>query len=231
MGEVVCVYCTFLLFCCFSGGGVHCDVEQLLPIRGVACRGLAVKGWNHGVSGEVRVAPGISQYLGLGCFGIVEWPGQHCRCPRNLGGLCFHSLSSSRFSLQVLPSHWIGGMWLRIVYASHTMFEGIPGKCWRWKVAHRWYWVHLECRMFGISADRWTSTWMWWHDLVLGGTRWANLLVYLHRQGMQHDRRGICPSLFVGMANMGFRGWLRAIVAQVGQFALKLQMYAFIPSP
>ena len=40
-----CVYCTFLLFCCFGGGGgVHCGVEQLLPIRGVACRGLAVKG-------------------------------------------------------------------------------------------------------------------------------------------------------------------------------------------
>ena len=28
---------------------------------------------------------------------------------------------------------------------------------------------------------------------------------------------------------MGSRGWLRAIVAQVGQFALKLQMDAFIP--
>ena len=70
-----CVYCTFLLFCCFGGGGVHRGIEQLLPIQGVACRGLAVKGWNHGVGGEVEVVPVIGQYLGLGCFGIVEWPG------------------------------------------------------------------------------------------------------------------------------------------------------------
>ena len=138
-GDCGCVYCTFLLFCSFSGGGVHHGVEQLLPIRSVACRGLAVKEQNHGVGGEVRVAPVIGQYLRLGCFGIVEWPGQHCRCPRNLGGLCFHSLSSSRFSPRVLPGNWIGGMQLRIVYASHTLFEGIPGICWRGKVAHRRY--------------------------------------------------------------------------------------------
>ena len=25
----------------------------------------------------------------------------------------------------------------------------------------------LECCMFGTGAVRWTSTWMWWHDLVL----------------------------------------------------------------
>ena len=146
-----CVYWTFLLFCVFGGGGVHCGIEQLLPIRGVACRGLAVKGWNHGVSGEVEVAPVIGQYLGLGCFGIVEWPGQHCHCPRNLRDLCFHSLSSLRFSPLVLPGHWIGGMRLRIVYASHIMFEGIPGICWRWKVAHCRYWVRLECHMFGFG--------------------------------------------------------------------------------
>ena len=126
-----CVYCTFLLFCCFGGGGVHCGIEQLLPIRGVSCRGLTVKGWNHGVGGEVAVVLVIGQYLGLGCFGIVEWPGQHCRCPRNVRDLYFHSLASSPFSLRVLPGHWIGGMQLRIVYASHTMFEGISGICWK----------------------------------------------------------------------------------------------------
>ena len=87
-GDCGCVYFTFLLFCCFGVRGVHRGVEQLLPIRGVACSRLAVKGWNHGVGGEVRVALVIGQYLGLGCFGIVEWPGQHCRCPRNLVGGC-----------------------------------------------------------------------------------------------------------------------------------------------
>ena len=75
MGEGCgCMYCTFLLFCCFNSGGVHRSVEQLLPIQGVACRGLAEKGWNHGVGGEVKVVPVIGQYLGLGCFSIVEWP-------------------------------------------------------------------------------------------------------------------------------------------------------------
>ena len=44
-----CVYCTFLWFWCFGGGGVHRGVVQLLPIQCVACRGLAVKGWDHRV--------------------------------------------------------------------------------------------------------------------------------------------------------------------------------------
>ena len=35
---------------------------------------------------------------------------QHCHCPRNLGGLYFHLLSSLRFLLRVLTSHWIGDM-------------------------------------------------------------------------------------------------------------------------
>ena len=93
-----CVYCTVLLFCHFGGGGVHHGIEQLLPIQGVACRGLAVKVWNHRVGSEVEIALVIGPCLGFGCFGIVEWPGQHCCCPRNLWDLCFHSLSSLQFS-------------------------------------------------------------------------------------------------------------------------------------
>ena len=113
-----------------------------------------------------------------------------------------------------------------IVHASHTMFEGIPGIYWRWKVAHHWYRVRL--------ADRWTSTWMCWHDLLLGDIRWANQLVYLHRQGMQHDVEYVHHYLLewpfrAGVMIMGSRGRLEAIVAQVGQFALKLWMDAFIP--
>ena len=68
----------------FSGGGVHRGVVQLLPIRGVACRGLTVKEWNHRVGGGAGVVPVIGQYLGLRCFGIVEWPERHFHCPRNL---------------------------------------------------------------------------------------------------------------------------------------------------
>ena len=84
-----CVYCTFLRFCCFSGGGFYCSIKKLLLIRYVACRGLAVEGWDHRVGGEVEVAPVTGQYLGLGCFGIVDRPGWPGHCPRNLGGLCY----------------------------------------------------------------------------------------------------------------------------------------------
>ena len=62
--------------------------------------------------------------------------------------------------------------------------------------------------MFGAGANRWTLTWMWWHHLVLGGTRCANHLVYLHRHGMQCDRHGIYPSLFVVMAISNASSWL-----------------------
>ena len=117
---------------------------------------------------------------------LIPWIGvfRYCRMTRATLSLskepCFHSLSSSRFSLRVLLSHWTRRVRLRIVYASHAMFEGIFGICWRWEAAHRRYWVHLGCRMFGTVADRWTSIWIMWHDLLLGGTRWANQLVYLH---------------------------------------------------
>ena len=87
----------------------------------------------------------------------------------------------------------------------------------RWKVAHRRYWVRLECRMFGIGANRWILTWIWWHDLFLGGTRWANQLVYLHRQGTQRDQRGICPSLFVEMVIPGLESWWWVPVVGLGQ--------------
>ena len=60
--------CRSGLFCCFSGRGVPRSIEQVLPIRGVACRGLAMRGWNHRVGRDVGVALVIGQYFGLGCF-------------------------------------------------------------------------------------------------------------------------------------------------------------------
>ena len=104
------IYCTFLLFWHCGGGGVLRGVIPPLPTQGVACRGLVVRGWNHGVGGEVGVVPVIGQYLGLGCFGTVIWPERHCYCLRSLGGPCFRSLSSLRFLPRVLLGHWIGGM-------------------------------------------------------------------------------------------------------------------------
>ena len=44
---------------------------QHYPFRVRLCRGLVMRGWNHGVGSEVGVAPVIGQYLGLGCFSIV----------------------------------------------------------------------------------------------------------------------------------------------------------------
>ena len=126
------VYCTFLLFWCFGGGGVHGSVVQLLPIQGVACRGLAIKGWNHGVSGEVGVASVIGLYIWFGLFRYCTMAQATLSLSKEPWvGLCFHSLSSSRFLLRVLLGHWIGSMQLRIVSASRTMFEGILGICWR----------------------------------------------------------------------------------------------------
>ena len=52
--------------------------------------------------GKVGVVPVIGQYCGLGCFSIIEWPRQHCHCPRNLGSLCFHSLSCLQCHVKVL---------------------------------------------------------------------------------------------------------------------------------
>ena len=49
----------------------------------VACRGLAVKEWNHGVDGGVGVVRLIGQYFGLGYFDTARWPRKHCHCPRN----------------------------------------------------------------------------------------------------------------------------------------------------
>ena len=63
MGEVVGV--SIVPFYYFAGGGVHHGVEQVLPIWGVACRGLAMMGWNRRVGSEVRVVPVIGQYLVL----------------------------------------------------------------------------------------------------------------------------------------------------------------------
>ena len=40
---------TFLPLWHCSGEGFHCSVVSLLSIRGLACRGLLVKEWNHGV--------------------------------------------------------------------------------------------------------------------------------------------------------------------------------------
>ena len=74
--EYICYI--FLLFLPCGGGGFPCDVALPLPIRGVACRGLVVKEWNHGVVGGVGVAVVIDQYFGLGCFGTARWPRQHC---------------------------------------------------------------------------------------------------------------------------------------------------------
>ena len=99
---------SFLLFLHCGGGGFPSSVVLPIPIQDVACRGLAGKEWNHGVGCGVEVAPVIGQYFVLGCFSTVRWPGQHCHCPRNPGGLCFHSLSSLRFSLRALLCHWIG---------------------------------------------------------------------------------------------------------------------------
>ena len=61
----------FLLFLHCGGGEFPCGVAPPLPIQGVACRGSAVKEWNHGVSGGVGVALVIGQYFELGCFGIA----------------------------------------------------------------------------------------------------------------------------------------------------------------
>ena len=125
------IYHTFLLFWHCGGGGVFCGIVPLIPIQGEACRGLIVREWNHGVGGGVGVVPVIDRYLGLGCFRTVGWLGQHCHCPRRIGGPCFHSLSSLQFLPRVLPGHWIGSIRLRIVYASYT-FEGILGIFWRY---------------------------------------------------------------------------------------------------
>ena len=155
------IYCSFLLFWHWGGGGVLCSIVPLLPILGGASRRLVVRGWNHELNSDVGVALVISQYLGLGYFGTVGWPRQHCHCPRSLGGPCFCSQSSLWFLLRVLPSHWIGGMWLRIVCASHMTSERILGIYWRWKVGHHLCWVHLGYHIFGTAANRWTSIWMW----------------------------------------------------------------------
>ena len=157
-----CVYCTFVLFWRFGGGVIHHGIVQLLPIQGVACRSLDVKGWNYKVGGEVGVAPVIGHYFQLGYFWIVEWPKQNCHCPKDLGGLCFHSLSTSWFLPWVLPSHWIGGMQLRIVYALHTMFEGILGivlsfLSWLEGVLR----LAASCDSLSIPRVLW-SVWVWW---------------------------------------------------------------------
>ena len=111
--EYICYI--FLLFLNCSGGEFPHGVALQLPISGVACRGLAVKEWSHGVGGGVGVAPVIDQYFRLG--GTARSPGQHCHCPRKLGGLCLLSLSSLWFSLRTLPGHWIGDMRRRILCA------------------------------------------------------------------------------------------------------------------
>ena len=51
----------FLLFLHCSGGEFSRGVALPLPIPGVACRGLAVKEWSHGVGGGVGVALVIGQ--------------------------------------------------------------------------------------------------------------------------------------------------------------------------
>ena len=103
MGEDCGYICyTFLLFLLCGGGEYLWGIALLLPIQSVACRGLTVKEWNHGVGSGVGVALVIGQYFGLGCFSAARWPGQHCHCPRTSpprGLLCFHSLSSLQFSL------------------------------------------------------------------------------------------------------------------------------------
>ena len=64
-----------------------------------------------------------------------------------------------------------------------------------------------------IGVNRWTSTWMWQHNLVLCGTRWANLLVYLYRYAMWPTWNmsiTICWNGHsgAGVMMMGSRGWL-----------------------
>ena len=108
---------TFLLLLHCGGREFLHGVALPLPIQGMVCRGLTVKEWNHGVGGGVGVAPVICQYFGLGCFSTARCPRQYGHCPRKPGGLCFHSLSSLRFSPQALPDHWVGDMRWRIVSA------------------------------------------------------------------------------------------------------------------
>ena len=47
----------------YAGGGFHRSVVPPLSIQDVACRGLSVKQWNHGVGSEVGLLPVIGQYL------------------------------------------------------------------------------------------------------------------------------------------------------------------------
>ena len=57
------IYCTFLLFWHYGSGGVLHSIVLPLTIQGGACKELVVRGRNHGVGGEVGVAPVIGQYL------------------------------------------------------------------------------------------------------------------------------------------------------------------------
>ena len=70
-----------------AGGRFPRNVAPSLPIRWVACRGMAVNEWNIAVGGGVGVAPVIGRYFEFGCFGTASWPGQHCHC-RKLPGQC-----------------------------------------------------------------------------------------------------------------------------------------------
>ena len=85
---------TFLPFWHCSVKGFAHGAVPLLSIQVMACRGLFVKGWNHRVGGGVGVVLVIGQYLGLKAFSTAGWPRQHRHCPRNLGILYFHSVSS-----------------------------------------------------------------------------------------------------------------------------------------
>ena len=64
------LYLSTILHC--GGGGFPRGIVLPLPIRGVACRGLAVQEWNSGVGGGVGVALVIGQYFGLGCSGTAR---------------------------------------------------------------------------------------------------------------------------------------------------------------
>ena len=53
-GEKLWVY---LLYLSTIGGEFPRGIVLLLPIQGVAYRGMAVKEWNHGVGSGVGIAP------------------------------------------------------------------------------------------------------------------------------------------------------------------------------
>ena len=231
-GDCGCVYCTFLLFCCFGVRGVHRGIEQLLPIRGVACSRLAVKGWNHRVCGEVRAAPMIGQYLGLGCFGMA-WT--TLSLSKEPWGPVFpftilfviFTVSSARplnrgyateDSLCLTHHVW------RNSWNTLEMKGGPPSVLSSSGVLYVWN----RCRQMGINLD----------VVAWAGFRWYKMSqpVSLSAQARYTTWPTWNMSITIcwnghsgaGVMMMGSRGWLGAIVVQIGQFALKLWMDAFI---